>query len=119
MSTRATVSFKESGCFLIKVYIHSDGNRESLGKRLIEFVNSKELVNGFNNQNQFNGVGCMAAFFVKQFKAGTGGLYIVPSDFIEDYNYTVSAYWNTKNELFEIEVTEGNDIIFSNCKIKA
>ena len=57
-------------------------------------MDSKNLVNGFGEQNSFeaNGMGCLAAQLIVQLKHGVGGIYIYPvssTDCFQDYEYHV------------------------------
>ena len=56
-----------------------------------KFVNSGKLVNGLGGDKGlvFNGMGCLAAALIKEFKDGPGGTYIVPKGDTEEYNYVV------------------------------
>jgi len=61
---------------------------------LADFLSSGTMVNGYgqSDQRQFNGIGCLAAQFIAQFKDGVGNIYIETSDAIgcgEEYIYEV------------------------------
>ena len=60
------------------VYRQYDGYPQGHGKELADFLNSGVMVNGFgqSEQKQFNGIGCLAAQFIAEFKKGVGGIYI-------------------------------------------
>jgi hypothetical protein len=71
-------------------------NPEGVGKELAEFLTTLEVVNGWRDDGtgQANGVGCLAAQFVKRFKNRCGGLYLYPTNAKgcgEEYLYTVST----------------------------
>ena len=61
------------------VYRQYDGYPQGHGKELADFLNSGVMVNGFgqSEQKQFNGIGCLAAQFIAEFKNGVGGIYII------------------------------------------
>lgn len=100
MSTRALIHFQdknengeqETFC---SCYNHYDGYPTGLGANLAGFLTGTKLVNGISMREKcrvFNGMGCLAASFVKDFKAGPGGLYMAPagcSDRWEEYVYTI------------------------------
>jgi len=76
------------------VYRQYDGYPQGHGKELADFLNSGVMVNGFgqSEQKQFNGIGCLAAQFIAEFKNGVGGIYIHEpnsNDCGEEYVYEV------------------------------
>ena len=76
------------------VYRQYDGYPQGHGKELADFLNSGVMVNGFgqSEQKQFNGIGCLAAQFIAEFKKGVGGIYIHQpdsNDCGEEYVYEV------------------------------
>ena len=76
------------------VYRQYDGYPSGHGKELSEFLCSGKMVNGFgqSEEKQFNGIGCLAAQFIAEFKDGVGGLYIHhpdSKDCGEEYVYEV------------------------------
>lgn len=93
MGTRSTVTFLDNGIPLCCIYQQFDGYiKEGVGDELKNFVKSKPIVNGIGeNENVFNGVGCMAAQFIKEFKKEAGGLYLFPLGNKEEYNYIVNV----------------------------
>lgn len=94
MSTRAMITFKENGREMVKLYHHWDGYIEGLGKSMAEWLLSKRLINGIGSDTDescANGVGCLVAQFIRDFKTEIGNLYVVPidNDQTEDYNYVI------------------------------
>ena len=81
------------------VYRQFDGYPSCHGLQLAEFLNSGTLVNGIGMDagKVFNGVGCMAAQMVQEFKEGVGGIYLrnpsVKAHW-EDYEYLVYGDFN-------------------------
>lgn len=76
------------------VYRQYDGYPQGHGKELADFLNSGVMVNGIgqSEQRQFNGIGCLAAQFIAEFKKGVGNLYIHQpdsNDCGEEYVYEV------------------------------
>jgi hypothetical protein len=76
------------------IYRQYDGYPSGHGKQLAEFLSSGTMVNGYasSEERQFNGLGCLAAQFIKEFKDGTGNIYIEKpnaKDCGEEYIYEV------------------------------
>jgi hypothetical protein len=92
MSTPATIKFYDDGELLVNVYIHWDGYPSGAGLNLVRFLKKYTIVNGISmNETRIvaNGMGCLAAQFIKEFKDGPGGLYIHHSTDVGDYDYVV------------------------------
>lgn len=91
MSTRGTITIKEDGEILAKLYNHYDSYPTGLGKKLAQFALSGELVNGLSSGGklQFNGAGCFGTALIAHLKEGPGGLYLCPQNQLEEYNYTI------------------------------
>jgi len=78
---------------------YPDGNPLLIAK----YITSGKFVNGYGADDGsivFNGMGCFIAQLIKEFKAGTGGLYIQPLDSrlqsSEDYTYDIVYDFDTK-----------------------
>lgn len=98
MGTRSTIKFIEkyddNEQELVNIYQQYDGYIDGVGKDLAKWLLSKKLVNGFSlgmsmEDGYANGVGCLAAQFIKDNKTEIGGLYIDHIESTEDYNYKV------------------------------
>lgn len=82
---------------LCVMYRQFDGYIEAHGKELADFLKGRVLVNGFSmgeDDNNFNGLPCLAASLVAKFKTGIGAIYLHPAntrDCGEEYRYTISA----------------------------
>lgn len=85
MSTNGSVLFsrrhKDGECRnLVQVYRHCDGYVEGLGYELAEWLLKKKMINGISfNQSMkeyANGLGCLAAEFIHDFKTDLGDVYI-------------------------------------------
>ena len=80
---------------VVNMYRQFDGYPTGHGAELAEFLNGGTLVNGLGverNQLQFNGMGCLAASMIANFKKESGGFYIHPTDVTDcgqDYEYHV------------------------------
>jgi hypothetical protein len=76
------------------MYRQFDGYPKGHGLELAEFLNSKTIINGFQDQTMAthaNGMGCLAAQMVAHFKTEIGGIYLHRVDLNnhEDYDYHV------------------------------
>ena len=115
MSTRATITFIDKDQELVKVYYHYDGYINGLGHKLAKWLCDMKVRNGITPYSDIgfaNGVGCLVAQFIRDFKTEAGGIYIEPlgtTDEWIDYNYRVIFNYDndgTKNvnDITKIEV---------------
>jgi hypothetical protein len=65
---------------IINMYRQYDGYPTGHGAELAEFISAGRLVNGFKSGEEFvfNGMGCLAASLIANFKQSPGGFYIHP-----------------------------------------
>lgn len=99
MGTRSTITFIErvnaGDSIVAQVYQQYDGYLEGVGKSLAEWLMSKIMVNGIPDyeHDYANGIGDLAAQFVRDFKKEIGYLYLYSPDWDAeewcDYNYKV------------------------------
>ena len=99
MGTASTIKFiavNKTKIPLINIYQQYDGYINCVGHDLEEWLMKKTLLNGFRiNQTSdkyANGVGCLAAQYIKDHKEDIGELYIYPIDMSDeyvDYNHKV------------------------------
>ena len=94
MGTRSLTFVYDGEKPIIKMYRQFDGYPEGHGQELAEFLLSGEMVNGYSSktEKQFNGMGCLAAQMIAEFKNGVGGFYIhsvTDKDCWQDYEYHV------------------------------
>lgn len=105
MGTRSTIKFvrpyvdkvgNKKEMPFVNIYQQYDGYISGVGYELAEWLLKKKLCNGFScdmDDNEYaNGIGCLAAQFIRDHKEELGGLYITTLDDTEDYNYTVLVY---------------------------
>jgi hypothetical protein len=80
MGTRSLTFVYEENKPIVNMYRQFDGYPSGHGQELAEFLLSGELVNGFSDENAkvFNGMGCLAAQMIVNFKRSVGGFYIYP-----------------------------------------
>ncbi len=119
MGTRSIIKFVEKYDYdkeyeLVTIYQQYDGYLEGVGRELAQWLSDKEIINGIglgDNTNRANGVGCLAAQFIKEFKREIGGLYIYPSDAKpQDFNYRVVVDGTGKaDDVIKITVTRYDD----------
>lgn len=97
MGTRSlTFVYDNDRQAVINMYRQFDGYPSGHGLELAEFLNSfDEVVNGipFGDERKLaNGMGCLAAQMIANFKTGVGGFYIYPvtaKDCGQEYEYHV------------------------------
>jgi len=95
MGTRAlTFVYNEQNEPILNLYRQYDGYIAGHGAELAEFLAGKKLVNGFGKESNdiANGMGCLAASLVANFKETVGGFYIhsvTSTDCGQDYEYHV------------------------------
>ena len=122
MGTRSTIAFIDnrtkdgkivSSNELVRIYQQYDGYPSGVGLQLANWLKDKKLINGFGDETAedgyCNGVGCMSAQFIHDFKDGIGGLYITDHDDFEEYNYKVIV---TNDSTITLKVYEGYSCIF-------
>jgi hypothetical protein len=103
MGTNALIKFRtiNNGEYkeYMVVYFQHDGYPEGVAYALIKFIQSKDMVNGYDNKiTQFNGFECLIAQYIAKFKDGAGNMYIYPINTVmnEDYNYYLTFNEETK-----------------------
>lgn len=112
MGTRSLTFVYDEKTPLICMYRQFDGYPSGHGAELAEFLNSFEAItNGysFNETRKIaNGMGCLAAQLVANFKTEHGGFYLYPTntrDVGEEYEYHVY-----ENEVVVKETYDGTTI---------
>jgi len=105
MGTRSlTFVYDEQKKPIINMYRQYDGYPSGHGAELAEFLSKGRLVNGLAmtktvEEVVFNGMGCLAASLVANFKESPGGFYLYPvtdEDCGQDYEYHI---YNESGEL--------------------
>ena len=94
MGTRSLTFVYEENKPVVNMYRQFDGYPSGHGAELAEFLCSGKLVNGYSETKtkQFNGMGCLAAQMIANFKNTVGGFYIYPvtsTDCWQEYEYHV------------------------------
>lgn len=95
MGTRAiTFVYDEFDNPILNLFRQYDGYPAGHGHELGEFLANKKVVNGLSGDTSevFNGMGCLAASLVANFKKSAGGFYIHSVDSTDcgqDYEYHI------------------------------
>ena len=98
MGTRSLTFVYEDTQKVLCMYRQFDGYPSGHGRELATFLNGfVDVVNGIrigDTRKIANGMGCLAAQLVANFKAGVGGFYLYPTstkDAGQEYEYHVYA----------------------------
>ena len=123
MATRAMISIakreegvsfsEEPNQTIVDIYHHWDGYPEGLGVTLADYLNGKKVTNGLgrDNDNLFNGMGCLAASLVAELKDGPGDVYIEPRESHGWIDYQYYIWGDTYKDIW-ISIFDGGECIF-------
>jgi hypothetical protein len=121
MGTHSLILFQTKTNGLIEKYVviyqQYDGYPSGVGLKLVNFIESKKIVNGYSDKYvQANGFNCLIAQYISSFKDGAGNLYVEPMTTIldEEWNYIVTFDENTKS--FVMQVNDGEEMTFEQFK---
>lgn len=95
---------------MVCMYRQFDGFPGVHGLELAKFLNSGSMVEGYSDSNakEFNGMGCLAAQLIANFKRGVGSFYLVAptlnQNSWQEYEYHI---WEDK-----VRISNPDDIIF-------
>lgn len=95
MGTRSLTFVYDGQEPIINMYRQYDGYPTGHGAELAEFLSPFTLVNGLGineDRKVANGMGCLAAQLVANFKDGAGGFYLYPTSAVDcgqDYEYHI------------------------------
>lgn len=80
MGTRSLTYVYDGDSAIVCMYRQFDGYPQGHGQELADFLCEGELVNGIpggaKERTLFNGMGCLAAQMIANFKKGPGGFYL-------------------------------------------
>ena len=113
MGTRSLTYVYDGETPIMCMYRQFDGYLEGHGQELAEFLLSGKMVNGLpvgkKDELFFNGMGCLAAQMIANFKKTPGGFYIHPVDLNQDcwQDYEYHVYEN------KVVVKNPDEVIFS------
>lgn len=95
MGTRSLTFVYDGETPIINMYRQFDGYPSGHGVELAEFLLEGKMTNGIpvgSDQHFFNGMGCLAAQLVANFKKDAGGFYLYPvgcTDCWQEYEYHI------------------------------
>ena len=95
MGTRSLTFVYDGDRPVMNMYRQFDGYPSGHGQELAEFLLSGKMTNGIPvgvKEHFFNGMGCLAAQLVANFKKNAGGFYLYPMDVTDcwqEYEYHV------------------------------
>lgn len=95
MGTRSLTFVYDDETPIINMYRQYDGYPTGHGAELAEFLTPFTMVNGISTvetRKVANGMGCLAAQLVANFKSEAGGFYLYPTSAVDcgqDYEYHV------------------------------
>lgn len=98
---------------IVVMYRQYDGYPSGHGIQLAEFLAKGKLVNGISateNELVFNGMGCLSAQVVANFKEGAGNIYLHRAgtkDCWEEYDYYVIGDDETKELILKCVTSRG------------
>ena len=98
MGTRSTVKFysnyNSQETPILSVYQQFDGYISGVGHTLAKWLQTKTIISGIGSNQTMeggfaNGMGCLAAQYVKDSKDKIGGFYLTEPDDSQQYDYEV------------------------------
>ena len=126
MGTRSLTFVYDEQDVIINMYRQYDGYPSGHGLELAEFLSQFTMVNGISTSETrkvANGMGCLAAQLVANFKDGAGQFYLYPpsaTDCGQDYEYHI--YKDAQGlrvritdrgcNMFGLTMSDKNDAIF-------
>jgi len=111
MATRSNIIFADNGKPFVNIYRHWDGYPTCAGVEICEFLQSKTVVDGIGADKVYvaNGAGCLAAWFLANFKKEAGNYYIEPLTFnSHQFRYVVDV----RQGGTQVSVWEGETLLF-------
>ena len=131
MGTRALTFVYDGSTPIVNMYRQYDGYPTGHGAELAEFLTRGKLVSGLTGQDEvsFNGMGCLAAAMVANFKETPGGFYIYSVEDTEcgqDYEYHVYQVedeirvriTNRGCNMFGLTMSDTNENIFDGTAVE-
>jgi hypothetical protein len=126
MGTRSLTFVYDGETPIINMYRQYDGYPTGHGAEIAEFLAPFNMVNGLQlneTRKVANGMGCLAAQLVANFKDGAGGFYLYPTSAVDcgqDYEYHIYnkdgelrlAITNRGCNMFGLTMSDTNERIF-------
>lgn len=109
MGTRSLTFVYDEQDVIINMYRQFDGYPTGHGAELAKFLSQFTMVSGISTRESrkvANGMGCLAAQLVAQFKEEAGGIYLYPATAVDcgqDYEYHV---YHNGSEGLRVKVTD-------------
>jgi len=131
MGTRALTFVYDGSTPIVNMYRQYDGYPSGHGLELAQFLTRGRLVQGLSGKEEvvFNGMGCLAAAMIANFKETPGGFYIHSVEETEcgqDYEYHVYQagdeirvrVTNRGCNMFGLTMSDTNDNIFDGTAVE-
>jgi len=131
MGTRALTFVYDGSTPIVNMYRQYDGYPSGHGLELAQFLTRGKLVSGLSGKDEvvFNGMGCLAAAMIANFKETPGGFYIYSVEDTEcgqDYEYHVYQVGdelrvrvtNRGCNMFGLTMSDTNDNIFDGTAVE-
>jgi hypothetical protein len=136
MGTRALTFVYEGERALVNMYRQYDGYPSGHGLELATFLTRGQLVNGLSGKDKvsFNGMSCLAASMIANFKETPGGFYIYSVEETEcgqDYEYHVYEGQGSEGEreirvrvtdrgcnMFGLTMSDRNEALFDGSAVE-
>jgi hypothetical protein len=131
MGTRALTFVYEGERALVNMYRQYDGYPSGHGLELATFLTRGQLVNGLSGKDKvsFNGMSCLAASMIANFKETPGGFYIYSVEETEcgqDYEYHVYEregeirvrVTNRGCNMFGLTMSDRNEALFDGSAVE-
>jgi hypothetical protein len=131
MGTRALTFVYDGSTPIVNMYRQYDGYPSGHGLELAQFLTRGRLVQGLSGKDEvvFNGMGCLAAAMIANFKETPGGFYIHSVEETEcgqDYEYHVYQagdeirvrVTNRGCNMFGLTMSDTNDNIFDGSAVE-
>ena len=125
MGTRSLTFVYDGEEAIVNMYRQYDGYPSGHGAELAQFLSKGRLIYGLTGKEttQFNGMGCLAAQMVAEFKDGPGQFYLYPTsakDCGQDYEYHIYERDNEVRvriqnrgfNMFGLTMDETNEALF-------
>jgi hypothetical protein len=131
MGTRALTFVYDGSTPIVNMYRQYDGYPTGHGLELAQFLTQGKLVNGLSGKKEvvFNGMGCLAAAMIANFKETPGGFYIYSVESTEcgqDYEYHVYQVedeirvrvTNRGCNMFGLTMSDTNESLFDGTAVE-
>lgn len=110
MGTRSVVTFMEDNQHICSIYQQYDGYLSGVGMELASFLDGIKIVNGIGHSPErvANGIECLAAQFIREYKTDAGGLYVISHPQEEEFNYVVN--YDSDSQSLTVKVNDSSPV---------